>query len=618
MFPREEFLPPIVRYANLFYRAAQGWSQDEELEAVQARLLQNLTELKARLAWDLPLLNAFEEGPAVAERVGKTLENLESAVTQTDAESFSIVFTPTQEDFLSAMNRAGTLREELPVFTDVRIVNEILLLGTARLEGRIDNDPIRQRLPILFDWIERKELEWKTYGALFHDQQPLALTVFSALQAIRTGMGGLHLYILGEEENGLKEGIDIILKALKVIAEAEETRALTESERVEFSPDLRLERLWRGADLPNWEISSLPADLMSFYQENIKRAYGLAQRTLMPSSLLEDKVAAAEELQARFITGLETLLAQQNIPEDQLARPRRAQALADLESARRDLVGQFGDIQEIVERNRPLEAIPLYSNLVGSMVGVLNEITPDSQLHALLDTAVKSQASFMETIERTAEEIDDSDSAQQEALEKSWEALGQQGPVYEFLWEYLQNGDRLALYEAYEAVSEPFAALVAFAAPPDSETDGSVPAQMTCPFCHSEVYLDAGKCPECRRMVDFNAAETVSTVEITTEGPTQSSVIALLDQRTASLKSGEPRDAVISEWQGLAARLESLGKSATRDQVGGGVESVISSLVGRCHEVADGLSSPTFQYASIRGSLMAQFKQLEQSAKMSE
>ncbi len=618
MFPREEFLPAIIRYSNIFYRIAQGWAHDEDIESAQARLHQNLTELKARLAWDLPLLSAFEEGPAVAERVAKTLETLESAIDQTDPESFSIVFTPTQEDFLSAMNRAGTLREELPIFTDVRIINELLHLGTGQLASRIDVDPIRQRLPILVDWIERRELDWKTYGQLFHDQQPLALTVLSALHAMRTGMGGIHLFIVGEDDNGLKEGLDIILKTLKVLAEAEETRLLTESERVEFSPDLRLERLWRGADLNNWEISSLPADLVSFYQENIKRAFFLAQKTLMPASLLEEKMVAAEELQGRFVAGLEALLAQQNVPEDQAARPLRAQHLADLETARRELEAQFSDILEIVERNRALEVIPLYSNLVGTMVGILNEVAPDSHLHVLLDTAIKSQASFSETIEHTANSEEDIDPAQQEALERSWEALGQQGPVYELLWEYLQNGDRLPIYEAYEAVSEPFAALAAFATPPESEASDSAPGQVTCPFCRSEVTLDAGKCPECRRMLDINAAETLSTVTITTEGPTQSSVIAQLDQLTVSLKSGEPRDSVSAEWRGLAARLESLGKSATRDQIGRGAESLIADLVGQCHEVADGLDNPGFQYSVIRGSLMAKFKQLEHSAKNAE
>lgn len=613
MFPREDFLPPLVRFSNLFYRNSQGWAQEEDVETARERLSQSLTELKARLAWDLPLLSAFEEGPSAAARVGATLELLESAVQQADAETFGFVYTTAQDDFLSAMNEAGNLRDALPVFTDVRIVNELLLLATAHLAERIGAEPLQQRLPILIDWVERKSVDWKTLVRLYPDQGPLDVSVQGALDAMRAGMGGVHLFLAGEESGGLKEGLDIILQALKGgLAPAEETRYLVESERVEFSPDLNLERVWRSADWNDWETTSVPAYLLEFYQENIKRAFRLAQQTLMPGSVLEEKMVAAEQLQMRLVQALEALMTQQTVPEGQPARPPRAQALAELEACRSELESQFEDITEFVEEQRPLEVIPLYANLVGAMVGILNETTPDSQLHSLVDLAVKSQAGFMETVERSAQDMENSSPEQQEALEKSWEALGQQGPVYELLWEYLQNGDRLALHEAYEAISEPFAALAAYAVP--EETAPEEPVSVTCPFCRETVVLEAGKCPECRRMVDLNAAENVSTVTITTEGPTSSGLIASLDQRTASLQPGEPRDAVIAEWKALAARLESLSKSAARDGIAG-AEGIIAWLVGTCYEVADGLNSNGFNYSSVRGTLMGQFKQLEQSAK---
>ncbi len=611
MFPREEFLPSFIRFSNLLYRDTQGWELNDDFEAAQEQVGQAILELKARLAWDLPLLSAFKEGPPAAEQVAKTLENLESLVAQPPTDDLLSAYEARQEEFLNAMMEAGSLRELLPTFTDVRIVNELMLLATAHFEGRIDREPIRGRLPVLLDWVERKAADWKTYARLFPDQQPLTGSVLAALEAIRVGAGGIHLYLSEEDEQGLKEGLDIILKALKSLAPAEETRFLTESERVEFSPDLRLERVWRGADQNSWDGTSLAAELLQFYQESIKRAFRLAQQTLMPISMLETKMAAAADLQGRLVDNLEALMAHQNVPEGEPARPPRAHPLASLEAARRDLESQFQEISEFVERQRPLEVMPLYANLVGTMVGIFNQTTPDSQLHALLDVAVRSQASFMETFEQNAQEFD-GDTAQQEALERSWEALGQQGQVYELLWEYLQSGNQLILHEAYESLAEPFGVLAAFVTPEEaSPTDHA--GEVTCPFCSEQVVLDAGKCPECRRMVDVAASERVSTVTLTTEAPANSNVISLLDQRTVGLNSAESRAAVSAEWRDLAARLESLAQSATRDGVSG-TESLISSLTRSCHQVADGLETAGFDYRGIRGTLMAQFQQLEQTA----
>ena len=70
MFPREEFLPSFVRFSNLLYRDAQGWELHDDFEVAQEQVGQAIVELKARLAWDLPLLSAFKEGPAAVVRAG--------------------------------------------------------------------------------------------------------------------------------------------------------------------------------------------------------------------------------------------------------------------------------------------------------------------------------------------------------------------------------------------------------------------------------------------------------------------------------------------------------------------------------------------------------------------
>ena len=614
MFAREEFLPPLVQFSNTIYRTLRGWSVNHDLETAREQLTRSLSELKARLAWELPLLAAFEEGPEVAARVAKTLEILESAVAETDAENFSFVFTPVQDDFLGSMRDAAALRSSLPVFTDVRIVNELLLLATARAEGRVEIEPVAQRLPILLDWMGRKEIDWTTYAQLFPDQQPARDRVLAALEVMRTGIGALHLYLIGEEPQGLKEGLDIVLKVLEKLSELEETRFHTESERVEFSPDLRLERAWRGADLPSWAETNLPAQLLEFYQETVKRTFALAQQTLMPMSLLEEAAEAAESLQTRLISAFETLMSQVKVAEGNPPRPPRAHALAELEAVRRELDTWFENIAAYVEQNRPLEQIPLYAHVVGTLVGVLGETAPDSHLHALMESTDQAQAAFVETMERTANSPEGADPEQREALETAWASLEQQSGINELLWRYLDDADRLGLYEAYEALAEPFAALAGFAVAEPSEPDG--PQLSTCPFCHQEVALELGKCPECRRLVDIEAAP--SSVTITSGDGPGSALIAQIDSKTSSLKPGEPRDALAGEWRALAARLETLGKVASRSGMTSDVHNRVAALVGICHEVADGLSQKNFEYAKVRGDFLHLFQALEASAKSAD
>lgn len=669
MVPRQELLPEIVRFANTVYRLNQGWSAASSFVTAKARFAAFLVDLKTRLAWELPLLGAFEQGSAQAQAVAQGLETLETALQGSTSEGdWERELSPALEHFLTLMRDAEALRNELPEFTDVKIVNELLWLATSHLEGRSDNVPIGQRLPVLIDWVNRKQTDWQTYLRLFPDQQVQVEPVMAVFEAMRNGIGALYLFLEGEDPDGLKAGLQIILRALEVLAQASETRFLTESERIEFSPDLRLERIWRGADWPDWQASSLPADLLSFYQESIRQIVSLSQRTLIPASVLEETTANATEIQGILIEDFEQLWGQLTLTEQQSARPQRADALAELESCRSALARALESVASTLQPYRALESFPLYSNLVAVLEGILREETPDAYLHQLLQALADGQARFQEVIQQTnrsyaqaaessgparsaadlainmsrrfdlpvasrgpelvfdgayevvvapgqegagptpqdAQWDSESDQPLQEGfLVSAWEALEQHHQASELLWEYLRDGDRLAVHEAYELFAEPFLTLSDFVVPDPESKD------VSCPFCAHSFPAELDRCPSCRRLITISEVASDGGSENIAGPPIGSALLQGLDARTRSLSGSADRRAVVGEWKALAKRLESMARAARNEGKGPHLDLLLADLVASCHQVSDVLQTETGGYSELRGPLLQKFSALE-------
>jgi hypothetical protein len=679
MVPREELLPELVTFSNAFYRAAQGWESPLDPEGASQRLAQYLTALKARLAWELPLLCAFEEGPAVASEVAGALELLEGALGQLSPADYEATFSPLLERFLLAARQAEALRAQLPLFTDVKIVNELLLLASARLDERIDGVPLAQRLPILLDWIARKELDWVTYARLFPDQEFRVRRVREGFNLMRSGAGAVHLYLEGEEPEGLKEGLSIVLRALDGLAAATETRFLTESERVEFSSDLRLERIWRGADWPSWEGTALEADLLAFCQDTGKRLQAVGQQTLLPGSVLEETLETVSSIEATLNGAFELLWEQRSLPPEQAARPPRAEALASLQECRQALQELEEQLAARLEPFRGLESYPLYAGVLGVLQGVLAGTTPDAYLHQLLASLSQGKESFAETVERVQQEVTrdastsgaqaqalniarrfDLPSAGQSApeliLEGAFEVVVQPGvsssatspstskepaaptsgsaaaesvgapagPVFESAWEALDYHQQAqeALWSYLEQGDRLLLhdAFELFAEPLLTLTD-FLPPKPPEPVAHLV-------CPFCQESFPGDSERcpgckrlvTLSerqALETVTSAPLPlgSTLLVDLDRRTSTLSPQANPEKLMAEWRTLARRLEKMSRAAHAEGKGRATEALFAQLVAGCHEVADHLAARGGGYDALREPLMKKFAVLERLAR---
>lgn len=589
MLVPQECLPPFVRYANAVHRG--------ESEAVVSRLTELrkwIKELEQRLAWELPMLQALEGGTALAHEVAQQLRSLEASLSGSYSDYESRL-----EQFLETLGEAQNLKDELPVFCDARIVNEMLILAGAHLEGRCDQTPLRVRLPVLADWIERLDTDWKTYLKLFPDQLYRVNKVLAQIELMRRGAGAVYLYLEGEESGGLHTGLRGILQILQSIEPAIETRFHTESERVEFSPDLRLERAWRGADWASWEQTSLTVSLLAFYQESLAEIERLKCRTLVPWTLKEEVDAALASAQESLLPAFDTLFKlQARQPDEEPHRPARAQALADLESARADLSAVQEEVQRHQQASESLRGYPLFRTFSTVLEGLLRETTPDAYLQQLVESIDEGREKFQERIEEMAEE----EGVDEEALETVWDALQRKQSGLLELRHYLQEPTPALIYQAYEAVLEPFSVLSLFAVPEQIEEEAT---QTTCPFCGETVVLEGDRCPACKRLLELTETSRMLGDE---ESGVGSTLINDLDRRTAA---GEEPEKLASDWRGLAQQLESMGRVARKAERETELVDSLVSLGRRCREVAEGLLAHSLVYSTVRGELLADFLELQ-------
>ncbi len=657
MLAAPELLPPFVRFSNLLYRTAHGYAVPGSLEEGRERLLEDLQELRQRLAWELPLICGYSLGPTLGHQTAKATEALIAFAEQPLHGDVQAQFVPKLEALLNSLRETEVLRAQLPVFSDVRALSEMLILADAHLQSLIDATPLMQRLPLLMDWVERTATDWTTYKRLFPDQEYAVDRVMALIAVMRQGLGGIYLFLQGEAEEGLKEGLEGILRASQSMEPSAETRFHTESERVEFSPDLRLERAWRGADWEDWQNSSLPAHLLSFYQETMRKLDSLSNSTLMPYSLLEEASPLLAGMEDRLTESFDRIWrsavpaptptagpeiptkdgdgeggsesseespssepAPEALPDPFLGpdgerltpRQARAHALAELETCRRELAEFEEKVRAHREEQRDLDRFELFSSTAALLESVLLEAVPDSYLQDLATLLSEERQKVQDVIEETAEVATENEQPVDEgALESAYDAAGQNEAAAGLLEEYLQDGDRLKLLMAYEAFLQPFRTLAGFAVPEQVVIEE--PTEQVCPFCQTRAVMEGGRCPSCRRILDLSQ-QTPTTIG----GPSTqigSSYLTSLDQRTSDLGADAPADDLVTEWSGLSIHFLDMRTAATQ----GGQEKetleLLSELSQQCRQVANSLPRRSPSYAILREPLILGLSQLEQKVK---
>lgn len=467
IFP-QEILPKFIQFTNTNHRLQRGWPAELSFESAKEELANWLVELKGRLAWELPLLCSFSVGKKLGEEIAQAFAKLEEALPSITLENFEESYAPVQHQLLEKLYLASALEQELPRITDIKIVNELLILASAFMDGQIDKNPIGQRLPLLLDWIGRYQTDWRTYLRLFPDQLYRVNHVLACFENMKTGAGGIYIFL--EESNNsqdLKGGLNLILNALMIMAPAVETRLLTETERVEFSGDLRLERVWRGASWADWSGTSLASELLMFYQQAQNEIKALLDNTLLPAAILEELLGPMQELSSRLVAAFEHLWHNLSVEDASQAKTTRLEALAELRACRAELTQWQEQIYESSLPYQRFREVAIYQSLVTALDGVLNQIIPDAHIEQLIQAIEQGKAKFQEIIEQAADSFsgDGSEASSYQAKARAQAAAmtsrfnlpmaqGQPELIFDSSFEIVQVGAEDATKDKPEVVVE--------------------------------------------------------------------------------------------------------------------------------------------------------------------
>jgi hypothetical protein len=233
----QDYLPHFTSFERVHRLFQQGQIEEPDFRLHARAFGSFLERLQQRLNWELPLLRGFSEAGLAIEMLIEPLQWLTGMVQSHPEQEMVLV---NLQNCQHALHRVAYFFQQLPVFVDVAIVNELLILGSP--EGEIDPLPVRHRLPLLLEWLGDLESDWKTFLTIHPQRQSLVDKALRIVQGLQGATGGIYLFLEGEDPDGLRNGLKLMVKALEALAPLEETRSLEEGQLQTLSPEFRLER----------------------------------------------------------------------------------------------------------------------------------------------------------------------------------------------------------------------------------------------------------------------------------------------------------------------------------------------------------------------------------------
>lgn len=232
-----DYLDPFLAFREAQQAFRRGALTAQGLKAPAEALQQCLHRLEQRLNWELPLLAGFSEASQAIESTRKPLEELQRLLPlEPHSDRVEVQLLKT----LSGLRRIQLFVDHLPCFTDIGVVNDLLVLGGAE---NPDRQALALRLPLFLQWLRELETSWELFG-----HGSLKARAQTILRALQGAAGGIYLYLQGEEPQALQPSLRLMVEALEALGPVEETRYLDELQQAQWSPELVLERAFRLLD----------------------------------------------------------------------------------------------------------------------------------------------------------------------------------------------------------------------------------------------------------------------------------------------------------------------------------------------------------------------------------
>ncbi|MCA9775861.1 MAG: hypothetical protein KC800_04060 [Candidatus Eremiobacteraeota bacterium] len=243
MIKIEEFRPHFV----LFDQYLEQWLQrqpDLDTYRIHCGQFQRfLNRLQERVRWEYPLVSAQPEAKNAYQKL--------TGVTMSKAQYLLGEPQPTHElkntlqELCLSIESIRNLQVALPKLSEVRILNEILILISQRQAESFDTEPLQTRLPSAIKWVSDSEMGWSLFARQFpgatsvHEPAQRSLAILKAeLQKMETDLREADL-------SSLTAAAESVRRESQTLASFEATRLQLEKDTSGWEGDVHLLRARR-------------------------------------------------------------------------------------------------------------------------------------------------------------------------------------------------------------------------------------------------------------------------------------------------------------------------------------------------------------------------------------
>jgi len=526
---------PLVRVLNEGRRVPLvDW---EALQGAVQDALAYCEVLGSRMQGGYPLLAAHPDVGdlqlrAEAALVGQraALSRLGVAASGKDPASVAAVLPSVEAAAGSLAEVVWQLRriqQDLPRFSDVPRLDEILTLALHQMHGKADTcQELLGRLPDLRAFIAWLADVQAGFVLRHPEETELATALADATDSLRHAAGGLFVYLQeGRDPADLSNALTLLDRALNTLGACFEAMREVEFDSLEFSENPHLDRLYQAilalqAGRVTREALARPLAHLEAFHANLTADL----------AVLEDRLLLSASLREGYLPRMADLLSQM---QDSLAALHdSASEPAVLEEAARrlqELGEQYDDLQGALEEHagrRPdLSEASHYEELLALMQGVYDQSLPDARL----DSKVAFLLGLQDALRRRLVLEAHRQPEESQAIQAIMEALDSQHIGLETLQAYLANGQRELLPVAYDHLVPATLRLVQIKKESASMEDQEPAPQILCPFCSTGNPTGTVRCRQCARALPPMALGAERPAEI----------LDLYDSRTPGRRATE-------------------------------------------------------------------------------
>lgn len=298
MIKIEEYRPHFVVFESYLRAQLAQAKESDDSELHYKHFSTFLQKLGERVHWEWPLIRQFSEAVQVFEEFGSLKSEVEERLDDSQQTWALLEAVEELHLLLEAIRR---YQEHLPVFTDVQVLNEILILAASAKTDKeqLDLQPLELRLPMALAWISDTESSWKLFAGLHSEQMELARNGLHFLAGIKGALGGLHLALTQEgERDELMPACEVMIEALRALAECELARCRIEGQAPDSTFHISLTRGRRALRLDSLPLEAV-AEIHRYFLDRSKTVESLRLQALcreMPDGLAETVEMRRHEL----------------------------------------------------------------------------------------------------------------------------------------------------------------------------------------------------------------------------------------------------------------------------------------------------------------------------------